>query len=59
MDDLEPIRSTRPTPLEEMSVDELKVRIAALEAEIGACQAEITKKETHRSDADALFGGNG
>lgn len=59
MDDLEPIRSTRPIPLDDMSVDELKARIAALETEIEACRAEIDKKEAHRSAADALFGGDG
>ncbi|MEL6567865.1 MAG: DUF1192 domain-containing protein [Pseudomonadota bacterium] len=59
MDDLEPIRTTRPTLLEDMSVEDLKSRISALEAEIEACRAEIAKKDAHRSAADALFGGDG
>ena len=59
MDDLEPIRTTRPTLLEDMSIEDLKSRISALEAEIEACRAEIAKKDAHRSAADALFGGDG
>ena len=42
---------------EDMSVDELKARIAALRTEIEACEKEIEKKEAHKSAADALFGG--
>ena len=57
MDDLEPILSTRTQALEDMSVDELKARIAALRTEIEACEKEIEKKEAHKSAADALFGG--
>ncbi|MCI4643873.1 MAG: DUF1192 domain-containing protein [Hyphomonadaceae bacterium] len=56
MDDLEPIRSTRPQMLDEMSVDDLRARIGALRDEIAACEAEIEKKEAHMSAADALFG---
>ncbi|MEO0817405.1 MAG: DUF1192 domain-containing protein [Pseudomonadota bacterium] len=59
MDDLEPIRTTRPTLLQDMSIEDLKSRISALEAEIEACRAEIAKKDAHRSAADALFGGDG
>jgi uncharacterized small protein (DUF1192 family) len=59
MDDLDPILSTRPQALEDMSVDELKARITALQAEIEACEREIGKKEAHKSAADALFGGRG
>jgi uncharacterized small protein (DUF1192 family) len=59
MDDLEPIRSTPAQALDEMSVEDLKDRISALEAEIDACRLEIARKEAHRSAADELFGGNG
>lgn len=59
MDELEPIRSTRPATLDEMSVDELAARISQLEEEIAACRAEIEKKQAHRNAADALFGGEG
>ena len=56
LDDLEPVRSTRPQPLDDMSIDELKARIAALEAEISACRAQIEKKQAQKAAADALFG---
>lgn len=56
MDDLEPILSTRPQALEDMSVDELRARIVSLQNEIAACETEIEKKEAHKSAADALFG---
>jgi len=59
MDDLEPIRTTRPIPREDMSVDDLKARISALETEIEACRAEIDRKQAHRNAADALFSGDG
>ena len=41
--------------LEQMSVQELKQRIAALKADIAACEAEIDKKESHKSAADDIF----
>ena len=42
--------------LERLSVEELKERIEELQAEIAACEAELQKKESHKSAADALFG---
>lgn len=51
-----------PTPekkldLELLSVEELKERIEELQAEIIACETELNKKQSHKSAADALFGG--
>ena len=51
-----------PTPekkldLERMSVEDLNERIEELRAEIAACEAELEKKQSHKSAADALFGG--
>ncbi|MEM7327974.1 MAG: DUF1192 family protein [Pseudomonadota bacterium] len=51
-----------PTPekkldLERFSVEELLERIEELNAEIAACEAELQKKQSHKSAADALFGG--
>ncbi|MEM7638228.1 MAG: DUF1192 family protein [Pseudomonadota bacterium] len=51
-----------PTPekkldLERFSVEELLERIEELKAEIAACEAELQKKQSHKSAADALFGG--
>ena len=43
--------------LERLSVEELQERIEALKAEILACEAELDKKQSHKSAADALFGG--
>ena len=41
--------------LERLSVEELKQRIAALKADIAACEAEIEKKQKHKSAADDIF----
>ncbi len=41
--------------LEAISVDELKLRIAALEAEIARIQADIQKKQASRDAAAAFF----
>lgn len=41
--------------LEELSVSELELRVAALEAEIGRIRALIEKKSAMRSAADAVF----
>lgn len=51
-----------PTPekkldLERLSVEELEQRILDLKAEIIACETELNKKQSHKSAADALFGG--
>jgi len=49
-------RQAKPTPLDEMSVDELKERIEALKAEIVRCETEMKKKQDHKAASDALFG---
>ena len=41
--------------LEAISVDELKLRVAALEREISRIQVEITKKQASRDAASAFF----
>ena len=41
--------------LEAISVDELTLRVAALEQEIIRIQVEITRKRASRSAADAFF----
>ena len=43
--------------LELYGVEELHERIEALQAEIARMQAMITKKQSGRAAADALFGG--
>ncbi|HCJ19558.1 MAG TPA: DUF1192 domain-containing protein [Hyphomonas sp.] len=43
--------------MEQMSVQELHERIEVLQAGIAACEAEIEKKKSQKSAADALFGG--
>ena len=43
--------------LERFSVEDLQERIEELKAEISACEAELNKKQSHKSAADALFGG--
>ena len=43
--------------LERLSVVDLKERIEDLKAEIAACEAELQSKQSHKSAADALFGG--
>ena len=42
--------------LERLSVEDLHERIDTLKAEIAACEAELEKKQSHKSAADALFG---
>jgi len=52
----EPI-SEKKLDLELFSVEDLHERIEALKAEIAACEGELQKKQSHKSAADALFGG--
>ena len=52
----------RPKPgrkLEELSVEEIRDRIAALEAEIEACKSMLQRKSSDRAAADALFSKKG
>ncbi len=48
----------KPVDLERLSVDELRDRIRLLQEEIEACNAELDRKRTHQSAADALFNGS-
>lgn len=43
--------------LERLSVEELQERIEDLKADIAACEEQLSKKQSHKSAADALFGG--
>ena len=43
--------------LERLSVEELQERIETLKADIAACEEQLSKKQSHKSAADALFGG--
>lgn len=45
------------TPLDRLSVDDLRARIAALKTEIAECEGLLDAKEAQRAAADALFGG--
>lgn len=54
-EDNEPV-APKPLDLERLSVDDLHARIESLKAEIAACEAELARKEKHKSAADALFG---
>lgn len=60
-DDLTPRRPDDPVAqlarqdLDPLSVDELKARIAALEAEIARVSAKIEGAVNHRASAEALF----
>lgn len=56
--DEEPVRVKRAQVIDQMSVAELGVRIAHLQSEIAACEAEIEKKKAQKRAADALFGGD-
>lgn len=55
-DDLEP-RKKAPPPrnLEPMSVDELEVLVAELQAEIVRAEAEIAKKKAYANAASSFF----
>lgn len=58
-DELEPARPVlKPVDLQQMSVEELKNYIAALDAEIGRTELMIKKKNAHKNGVDALFGGS-
>jgi uncharacterized small protein (DUF1192 family) len=53
-----PIRKRRwiePLPLDTLGVDELYDYIEALKVEIGRVEADIHRKHSHRSAADAFF----
>lgn len=55
-DDLDPPRvALKPVDLQQMSIEELRDYIAALEAEITRASTMIDKKQAHRSGLDGLF----
>ena len=58
MDELDMTPSAQTRPLDRLSVDELQQRITELKSEIAACEAELERKQAHKSAADALFGGD-
>ncbi|HEX2940133.1 MAG TPA: DUF1192 domain-containing protein [Rhodopila sp.] len=56
-DDELPIRRRRldPLTLDTLGVDELRSYIVELQTEIARVEADIAKKQSHRSAADAFF----
>jgi len=48
-------KPSAPKNLEPMSVDELNAYIADLKGEISRVEAEIAKKQAHKSTADSFF----
>lgn len=56
-DDLDPkTKRAKPRVLEFLSVPELKDYITDLKTEIARVEADIARKETQKSAADAVFG---
>lgn len=61
LDEILPRRSGDPLSelirqdLDPLSVDELRERVAALEAEIARCRAKIEGAINHRASAEGLF----
>lgn len=56
-DDTDPkTRRAKPRPLDNMSVPDLREYVLQLQAEIARAEAEMAKKEKHKSAADAIFG---
>ena len=51
----DPLSALRREDLDPLSLDELKQRIAVLEAEIERTRAKLNSASTFRSAADALF----
>ena len=51
----DPLAALGRQDLDPFSVEELHVRIAALEAEIARARRKIDKAVNHRASADALF----
>jgi uncharacterized small protein (DUF1192 family) len=50
----EPVKKAK-RMIDEMSIDDIRERIAELKQEIALCEAAITKKEASRHAADAAF----
>ncbi|MDD9901272.1 MAG: DUF1192 domain-containing protein [Alphaproteobacteria bacterium] len=56
-DDLDPkTKQLRPRVLDDLSVPELREYVQSLKDEIVRVEADITRKEKHKSAVDALFG---
>ncbi len=59
-DDLDPkTKKGKPRDLTDMSVSELQEYKADLAAEIERVEADIAKKEAHKSAIDSVFGNKG
>lgn len=56
-DDAPPLKRRRLEPLllDSLSIDELRLYIEELKAEILRVEADISRKNSHRSAADAFF----
>ncbi len=56
-DDAPPPRRRRldPLPLDSLGIDELRLYIEELRGEIARVEADIGRKNSHRSAADAFF----
>ena len=56
-DDVPPPRRRRldPLPLDSLGIDELRLYIEELRGEIARVEADIGRKNSHRSAADAFF----
>jgi len=56
-EDAQPTRRRRldPLPLDSLGVDELRSYIGELKVEIVRAEADIARKQSHRSAADAFF----
>jgi uncharacterized small protein (DUF1192 family) len=50
-----PARRLTPLPLDLLGVDELTAYVAELRDEIARVEAEMGRKQSHRSAADAFF----
>jgi uncharacterized small protein (DUF1192 family) len=48
-------RRLEPLPLDSLGVKELRAYIEELKLEIARVEADITRKQSHRSAADAFF----
>ena len=54
-DDVAPPVAPKPPKTEELSIEELRARIAGLESEIAEARALIDAKESLRGEAEGLF----
>ena len=51
----DPVQQLIRQDIDHLSVDELEVRIAALDTEIARCREKIKKAVNHRATAESLF----